>query len=220
MHELITTGGICMKARPSGNGMRSDCNSGNKITNQTPFKPAYSEVDKWVEKYKLWTSSEKTLLVDHQPVPGMVHPLSLEDVQKVIQQLPEEFTQGIRAIILCQGSKKQQRVRKECIFGCYSVFYQSIFLFPFLESFKLYYGKRPKPSLALEFERHGALWNEKTGTFDFTIEALQSFYMWDVLIHEVGHYVSHRVYGRNLDYSSEERFAEWFSIEYGLRKKK
>jgi hypothetical protein len=42
-------------------------------------------------------------------------------------------------------------------------------------------------------------------------EALQDFYLNNILIHELGHLVD----DRNTNYTDRERYAEWFAIEYG-----
>jgi hypothetical protein len=46
----------------------------------------------------------------------------------------------------------------------------------------------------------------------FSESSIRQFYLFDVLLHEIGHHVDRR--SRRRDTASSERYAEWFAQEY------
>ncbi len=60
----------------------------------------------------------------------------------------------------------------------------------------------------------GAKWkqDESGWWLEFDRLSLRRFYLFDVLLHELGHHVDKRVWKR--DTISAERYAEWFAQEY------
>lgn len=69
-----------------------------------------------------------------------------------------------------------------------------------------------------EYERAGARYEYRDGWWirTFTLEALKTFYLRDVLMHELGHHMDHH----NRKYRYKEKFAEWFATEYGYKRRK
>ena len=64
---------------------------------------------------------------------------------------------------------------------------------------------------------YGGEWSETAENGEWTLtwtpEALQDFYLNNVLIHEIGHVLDNR----NTRTEDRERYANWFAIEYGYR---
>lgn len=206
------------KGRPGSSGIRSGFWCENKCTNLTPYSPYFSQADKLVNAYwgQLETATEP-FLYESEPATGFIQPLTLADIKKLLAYLPEVFFTGLRGIFLCPGSKKQGKF-SSIIYGSYSDFYRVIMIFPFPESMCLFYRTQPKPSVCHEYERHGAIWKKegRLWKLEFSLEALRSFYIRDVLIHELGHHVDNLVLRiKNLNHC--ERFAEWFALEFGMR---
>ena len=54
----------------------------------------------------------------------------------------------------------------------------------------------------------------KNWIYRFTDDAIRRFYLWDVLVHEIGHHVDRFHPDRSTKRS--ERFAEWFARTYGF----
>lgn len=208
------------RVRPQNSSTRSGMWSQNKFTNLTPYDPYFSEADRIAEWAGIDEHEGETLYFEWKPAPGLIQPLTLQDVRSALGRAPEEFTKDLKGVFLCRGSRKQLQTHG-ITYGCYSGFYRSIFLFPFYESRKIYYHRKPKPSISMEYERHGAVWNreERGWNFEFSPESLRSFYTWDVLYHELGHHIDYMNGWDHKNDRQRERFAEWFAMEYGMRKK-
>lgn len=207
------------KNKAPSNGLRSGPWSANKYTNLTPYSPYHSQVDSILKTN--WGHLEKgegIFYAAYKAGRGWEHPLSLEAVKDFMGKIPQEFTRELKAVFLCPGSRKQLNFRDTC-FGCYDNYYNSIFLFPFFSDRSLYYKTKPKPSECLEFERHGAIWNNQGDywVLEFSPEALKSFYLRDVLVHEIGHHVDNIFLAGTRNDAEKERFAEWFALEFGMR---
>jgi hypothetical protein len=210
------------RIRPQNNSPRNGLWSQSKYTNLTTYDPYYSEIDTLTKRSNIIDHTGDTRYIKQPPANGLKHAIEIADIKHSLKRIPEHFTNTIKGIFLCSGSSKQRRMNTTT-FGCYSGYYQSIFLFPFYEDKNLFFNTYPKPSLSMEYERHGATWVPCTqgGYFSFDDEALRSFYIWDVLYHEVGHHVDFMSSDwDHKSYNARERFAEWFAIEYGMRKKK
>jgi hypothetical protein len=81
---------------------------------------------------------------------------------------------------------------------------------------KRVYEKVPNPTFLQAYTRAGAtLVRRHTGVeISFDTDSLRTFYLCDVLIHEIGHHVA----GPERAASQQsERFAKWFASEYGYR---
>ena len=71
----------------------------------------------------------------------------------------------------------------------------------------------PPPDVSREFLRCGAEVYERSGSWivRFDESSLRRFYLYDVLLHELGHHIDKRVFSRSD--KSAERYAEWFAEE-------
>lgn len=206
------------KGHPRASGTRSGFWSENKCTNLTPYSPYFSQAYKLMDTY--WEQLENAtepFLYEAEPTLGFIQPLSLMEITKVFSYIPEVFVTNLKGIFLCPGSQKQRK-SNVVIYGSYNDSYRTIFIYPFHESMAILYKTKPKPSICQEYERHGVTWTKENRGWqlNFSIEALRSFYIRDVFIHELGHHVDNISLGiKNLNAS--ERFAEWFAYEFGMR---
>ena len=50
--------------------------------------------------------------------------------------------------------------------------------------------------------------------YTFTDDSIRRFYLWDVLVHEIGHHVDR--FHPDRSNKRSERFAEWFARTYGF----
>lgn len=207
------------KIRAFNSGFKNGPWTENKFTNLTPYSPFYSQADKVVYQHLDQMQKEGlTYFFEYQPIAGFVRPINMADIKKVIAHIPDIFITDLKGVFLCPGSKKQGRFSSN-VFGCYSEFYKSICIFPFPDDLCFYFKNRPKPSVCLEYERHGAKWkqDERYWQLEFNLESLRSFYLRDVLVHEIGHHVDNISLSKDRSNGQKERFAEWFAIEFGMR---
>ncbi len=208
------------KGRARGSGVRNGFWSENKFTNLTPYHPYYSQVDKILKEHAGRLEREDDIFYYEYPaVSGFVQLLTIPNIQKYMSYLPPSFQTDLRGIFLCPGAKKQLNY-SSTVYGCYDNLSRSIFLFPFPERLCFYYKAKPKPSECREYERHGAHWKQENGYWklDFTMESLRSFYLRDVLVHELGHHVDNISSLTGENSNQKERFAEWFAMAFGINK--
>lgn len=211
------------KIRGFPNGLRSGAWSENKFTNLTPYSPYSTEIHniaKENDKIIFSEEQDEIFIRTYKPSNGFIHPLKQDDIKQAINSIPLQYLSDLRGIFLCSGSKKQ-KYSGEIRFGTYHNYYKSIFLFPFPEAKYIEYNTKPKPSTCIEYERHGAIWMKENlkWKIQFDARSLHSFYLNDVLYHEIGHHVQNITQDRKFKtYDENERFAEWFALEFGIKR--
>ena len=151
---------------------------------------------------------------------GFVLPISKEDIEKQLLDLPEEYILDIKGIRILPGSKKQLKVCKNWqMYGEYAVGFISLYPFP-KKLMNIQLKKLPAPHLQRELKRVGVQFkNIKKRWYQvFSEQALRSFYLNDVLIHEIGHHVDR--FNQHKSYYQKEKFAEAFADAFGFKNKK
>ena len=198
-------------------GVRADKRSGSKVTNLTPFQPFWSATEKIYSRYynRLKNRTSPFIKVE-KTHSDFVFPITSEDIQAGLGQVPSEFLSGIKAVLVPSGSKKQTKVVKSLLL--YGEYWQEcVFLHPYPRAEMTWkYDKTPNPTVLREYQRAGAIVNPDGAgiCISFDEGALKQFYLRDVLMHEIGHHVdSQRIRSRR----KREAFAEWFAHEYGFR---
>lgn len=125
----------------------------------------------------------------------------------VLATIPPEFLVDLAGVFLLGGTAKQRRLTK-VTYGMYSM--GRIFLFAFPETALVQrWPKMPKPSVEREYTKLGATISSdgKAGALlTFDLSSLRQFYLYDVLLHEVGHHID-----RAQRASNAERYAHWFA---------
>lgn len=151
-----------MSAHNQGSGPRSNRYSESKLSNWAVYDPFWVEAKAALKQFdaKLALSPSRPKVITLPPAEGFVHPCTKLDVGSRLDSLPAQFLEGIRAVFLLSGTRKQLRTKSSRL-GCYGMYgWQCIFLCAYPETWK---------------------------PFDPT--KLRDFYLDDVLVHEVGHHV-------------------------------
>jgi hypothetical protein len=201
-----------MAGNPRGSGQRSNLYSSQRFTNWSPHDPYWSEVEALPQKMrprvKVSHGSTGPLGVFVRPVAsGFVRPYTADDVADVLAAIPPEFLIDLAGVFLLGGTAKQRSLKK-VTYGMYDA--GRIFLFALPEKgMTQRWPKMPKPSTVKEFTKFGAAISPdgKAGavlTFDHS--SLRQFYLYDVLLHEVGHHADRQQRADNA-----ERYAHWFA---------
>jgi hypothetical protein len=177
-----------------------------------PHSPYFAETETLAPKMRpralVTRDFEEPLGVFDRPLSdGFLRTWSTEDVVGVLEAIPKKFLTELVGVFLLGGTARQRQLKK-ITFGMYSR--SRIFLFA-LPSHMLtqQWSKVPKPSLAKEYTKFGATFTpaaKGTATLTFDESSLRLFYLYDVLLHEVGHHVDRE--GRSDD---AERYAHWFA---------
>jgi hypothetical protein len=201
-----------MRGSPRGSGQRSNLYSGQRFTNWSPHDPYWGEVETLPSKMRpraeVARSEEAPLGVFDRPLTeGFLRPWSVDDVITVLRAVPEQYLSDLTAVFLLGGTTRQRRLKK-ITYGMYSA--NQIFLFALSEPrLTLIWSAMPKPSLAQRYEQFGvtitSLGNGKAKV-QFDEASLRRFYLYDVLLHELGHHVD-----RDHRAGDAERYAKWFA---------
>lgn len=182
-------------------------NSRRNMSNQptTPFVPPedwYEPFDEPVEGFDV---------VHQDPGAGYIHVLTEDDVRQRLEDLPEEWLEPLQVVQFSRLTRKKRQ------FPCYGMQWgPAIYLYPVEETLVEYFGRPPRPAQLVEARMYGGKWeqlDDTCWTLTWTERQVRDFFLNNVLIHELGHLLD----DRNRSYEARERYAEWFSIEYGYR---
>ena len=206
-----------MPNRPKrGSGERSNWYSGSKFTNWTPFDPYSSELRSARRDVRPSKTVERG--PDQSPLPvfeaalhdDFIRPASGVEIAATLELVPAEFLTGLAGVFLLSGTRKQARALRLFRYGCYASGDIHLHAFP-KALLHLNLKGDLKPSVEREYLRAGAKIRRGRGgsVLEFDPASLRAFYLYDVLLHEVGHHVDERVDSRPC--RAAERFAEWFA---------
>ncbi len=141
-------------------------------------------------------------------------PVTPDEVRRKLNSLPTHFLKELKGVMLLGGSNKQLKTARGNLscFGAY--FDEVIFLFPFpKKEITTCCVTLPPPHLKKDYEKAGAIYFFKKQKWYryFSKKALKTFYLNDVLVHELGHHVDRNTKNER----KAEGYAEWFAREYG-----
>lgn len=209
-----------MSGPKRGSGPRSGLYSEERFTNWSPFDPFVAEARSASEKRPPRLSLElgrgcSLPIFESELRPGFVRPFSSRDVLDVISDVPPEHLEGLAGIFILGGTSKQQRARK-IAYGHYIQDVRDtqgrIYLHPLPRRLlEQRWDRAPKPSVIREYTRFGASFQRGSDgwTLRFSETSLRLFYLYDVLLHEVGHHVERSV--RPWPSRASERYATWYA---------
>lgn len=214
-----------MSGLKRGSGERSNSYSESKYTNWSQYNPFDLEIS--VLPKNLHPTIE--IVAGKGVVPiyvrdlhaDFIRPVEAEDVRELLSRVPSNFLHSLDGVYLLGGTSKQIRTAKKLLrYGCYSRQYSrygrgQIYLHAFPRQWLSdYWKQRPKPTIVEQYTRMGAEWKQDSSGWrlEFNESSLRRFYLFNVLLHELGHHVDKRVWNR--DSKSAERYAEWFAQEY------
>ncbi len=200
---------------------RSNMYSSSKLTNWAVYDPQQSELNslRYVRPataYLLPDGSEISLVV--LPLHSrFVRPFDMDDVKRMLAMVPQEMLVGLRRIALLGGTTRQEKSawNSNWCYGCYE--HCEIALFAFPEKRRRWVSPDlHKPAEIHAYQRAGVGMKHEAGkwVYRFSDEAIRRFYLWDVLVHEIGHHVDRFHPDRSVQRS--ERFADWFARTYGF----
>lgn len=121
-------------------------------------------------------------IIELEPADGFMRPCTAQQVEAKLQTCPPKFLEGLRAIFILAGTKKQLKSSNGAI-GFWGHYWRSCVF--------LHAPPRSK---------------------NYDLNALPTFYLQDVLMHEIGHHVDGRP---NTTKKERESFADWFAAEHG-----
>jgi hypothetical protein len=207
---------------------RSNMYSESKYTNWAPFDPYQGERTaipcNLTPTSSFSVSDSETCDIYERPIhEAFMRPFGASDVETVLETIPHNFLVGLRSIYLMGGTWKQDKIAMGDVYHYGEYGWCNIYLFAFPRR-RLHWRRKnlPKPDIRQEFERAGAVFRQDGDGWisEFDETSLKTFYLYDVLIHEIGHHVDRhnwRPFRHGKSDSQAERFAEWFVREHGFR---
>lgn len=208
---------------------RSNAYSESKCSNWMEFDPQNS--DFWNGFFKSIFSKQKPtstirisedVKIKYYETPlhdEFIRPCSLEDIVETLQTVPERFLKSLCGIYSPGGTRKQAQVAysRKFRYGAYCRGFITLFPFP-KKLLKQYFPSPPAPHIQHEYYRSHVKTYQQGNSWvvEFDEAALRTFYLKDVLLHEIGHHLDW-LRRKKMEKLTEE-FAQWFASEYGFKK--
>lgn len=176
----------------------------------TPRNPGsvFDPPEEWYES----TGEKGYRTIVREPGIGYCHVVTPDQIRTRLSKLPKGFVADLEVVQLSTMTRKKE------FSPCYGLQWgNAIYLYPFEESLDEYFYAPPPRALVIETKMYGGRWEQsEPGVWRliWTESTARDFQLNNVLIHELGHLVDKW----NTNYVDQERFAEWFAVEYGYRK--
>ena len=160
-----------------------------------------------------WHEPQQRSAIEYvvQPAgPGYVHPVTIEEVQARLAELPGPLVECVEVVQLSSMTRKRR------LFPLYGMQWgPNVYLYPIEESLTEAYVRPPRPDQLVEAKMFGGRWTQSGNEWKltWTPDSIRDFYLNNVLIHEVGHVND----TRNTNNHKREQYAIWFATEYGYR---
>jgi len=168
-----------MSAHFQSSGPRSNAYSESKFTNWTSYDPFFAEARTALKRFDGRISiipKFPHVIVIKSQLSQFIQACTRADVRWRLERMPEASRKDLRAVFVLSGTRKQEKSWWSKL-GCYGMYWRScVFLF------------------AYPFDL----------PWHYTRDDLRSFYLHNVLVHEVAHHIDReRVNGRK----AKEAFA-------------
>ena len=155
---------------------------------------------------KLSDEAEGLRIIRENPSKAYIHPASPAQVQAVLNRLPPDIIEGIRAIVLRRMPKADQRslvdARKR---------HSCIILNAFPRDLRMVWSKKPTLADFGHMDPWCTRWREEKREWilQWTGKEIRRYYLYHLLLHEVGHFN-----GWFHSLKKREDFAENFALEW------
>jgi hypothetical protein len=135
-----------MSAHSNGSGPRSNRYSENRFTNWSEYEPWWLEVQAVFKRFdgKIAKNPKYPKIIELKPLEGFIRPCSAKEVEAQLSNCPAEFLEGLRAIFILSGTKRQ--LKSYDSLACYGYYWRCcVFLhaYPYgqaeLNSLRRYY---------------------------------------------------------------------------------
>ena len=210
-----------MRRRTRARAGQSNIYSESKFSNWAPYDPQRSEMnrsDAARPAAVFPTHDGEAVQLHALPLhKDFVRPFDCTDVIEILKLIPQKMLCGLTSIALLGGAKRQAKIANSGLWSYGRYRLTRIYLCAYPRSQMQWTTRHFSfPSARLAYLRAGVKVTHKSGQWHlaFTEQSLRRFYLWDVLIHEIGHHVDR--FHRDQSTSRAERFAEWFARTYGF----
>jgi hypothetical protein len=178
-----------MSAHFQSSGPRSNAYSESKFTNWRMYDPFFTEARAALKQFDERISRVPAfphVIVIKPQVLDFIHSCTRAEIKRRLELMPQALRKDLRAIFLLGGTRKQEKSWLSKL-GCYGMYWNSC-VFLCAHPFQLPNG--------------------------YTLDYLRSFYLDDVLVHEIAHHIDRE---RIVDRKAKENFAHAY-VQEQLRK--
>lgn len=180
-----------MSSHFQSSGPRSNAYSESKFTNWTVYDPFFAEAraafKRFDERISRIPAFPHVIVLKPQS-PDFIHACTRAEVIAQLRHMPQVTRKDLRAVFLLAGTRKQEKSWWSKL-GCYGMYWNSC-VFLCAHPFRLPNG--------------------------YTLDHLRSFYLDDVLVHEIAHHLDRQ---RIVDSKTKEAFAHAFVQASGNKTK-
>lgn len=140
------------------------------------------------------------------------HPVNETEIREVIGRLPPDLSRKLKAVLL---SRQHETDLTEDVIEAQRTWY-CVILFAFPRSMEMIWPKSPAPAWGIRHYRPWCSnWSERDGyaILTWTIPEIKRYYLYHLLLHEIGHINQPSFHARR----RREAFAENFALEWARR---
>lgn len=175
-----------MSAHFQSSGPRSNAYSESKFTNWTRYDPFFAEARAALKRFDDRISRVPRfphIIVIKPQTSDFIHACKRVEIKAKLERMPKDSRRDLRAVFLLGGARKQEKSWWSRL-GCYGMYWNSC-VFLCAHPFHLPNG--------------------------YTLDHLRSFYLNDVLVHEMAHHIDRE---RMIDRDAKENFAHAYVQEH------
>lgn len=139
------------------------------------------------------------------------HPVTEEEIREVLARLPAALTEGLKAVVLSRLSKDDEKRGVEA-----RIRFQCVILLAFPKSMQMIWKGFTAPDRALShYQPWCSNWSENEGNtvLTWSRDELRRYYLFHLLLHEIGHHNQPTFHSLK----RREAFAENFALEWARR---
>src|ERR1700740_2767633 len=98
-----------MSAYDNGSGPRSNRYSEDRFTNWSEYEPWWLEIQTVFKRFddKIAKYPKFPKIIELQPLDGFIRPCTAQDVEAQLTNCPASFLDGLRAVFILSGTRKQ-----------------------------------------------------------------------------------------------------------------
>ena len=159
---------------------------------------------------QLLLETDELKIIKENPSKNYFHPCSPTQIRSVLNDLPKNITEDIGVIVLRRVPKLDERLSIDA-----RVWYQCIILNAFPRNLKMIWPHKPSQGAFKHMNIWCDRWSEEDGAWvlRWTHSKVRNYYLYHVLLHEIGH-INDWVHNQR---KKCEDFAENFAFEWAKK---
>lgn len=159
------------------------------------------------------------IFIQDNPSRDFFFPISIEEIKKILEKLPQEHTQNLTHIWLRKINNQEKEKSIQGCFICGSGV-NLIVIYPFPKDLKMTFGKKRPSSKELKwYSNYNPELIEENGYWQlvWTEDKIKQYYLEGLFLHEMGHKIDsvYQRYWSKAYKQKAEKFADNFAYYWG-----